>query len=253
MGNRPSVTGVAQQQVEEPKNHPIASEVRPQVEDTRKPPPGLEGPQLEEARKLPPNAEVTSAKEINTSNNKQPVGNPPDHTQKKEVQKEEKKPGPKSHIISARDLSITWSGDPRYWSWLSWKEPASNTHIEVAHLLNVCWLEVHGKFDMSKLSSGLVYEIVFEVMLKDPAYGWNVPVNLKLVNPLGQTQEHREKLVEKLRGQWIELHVGDFSRTNNGTGEVQFSLFEYGGQWKRGLIIKGAVIRPKTSMSSLIN
>ncbi|KAG9438929.1 hypothetical protein H6P81_019094 [Aristolochia fimbriata] len=277
--NQPSTSQV-RTQVEDKKKPPTDQDGRPQLQEVRKLPHSDEDiapkatntpntkqtvsnlpdhtqrkearqegrPQLQQVRKLPHNDKDIAPNAKNISNTKQPVSNLPDHTQSKEVQKEEK-PSPKSYVIPAKELAITWSEEPRYWSWQSWKEPSSNTNIEVAHLLNVCWLEVHGKFDVSKLSSGIVYEIVFVVMLKDPAYGWEVPVNLKVVSPQGQPQQHQERLVEKLRGQWIELHAGDFTKTNNGTGDVEFSFFEYhGGQWKRGLIVKGAIIRPRISM-----
>ncbi|XAR56166.1 hypothetical protein NMG60_11036527 [Bertholletia excelsa] len=149
--------------------------------------------------------------------------------------------------LDARQLSITWSDDDRYWCWTSLSE-SSDTCIEVAELLNVCWLEIHGKFKMENLSPGILYEVVFIVMLKDPAYGWGVPVNVRLVLPDGNTQHREENLMEKPRGRWIEIPAGEFTSSapaKNG-GDLQFSLYEYkGGCWKRGLVIKGVAIRPK--------
>ncbi|OIV93321.1 hypothetical protein TanjilG_23093 [Lupinus angustifolius] len=118
---------------------------------------------------------------------------------------------------------------------------------EVAELKRVCWLEVHGKFDTRKLSPGILYEVSFVVMLKDPAQGWEVPVNVRLVLPGGKKQEHKEKLIDKLRMRKIEIPVGEFvaSAGDNG-GEMEFSLYEYeGGMWKQGLVIEGVTIKPK--------
>ncbi|XP_077220491.1 uncharacterized protein PHLOEM PROTEIN 2-LIKE A4-like [Tasmannia lanceolata] len=158
----------------------------------------------------------------------------------------EENSGTKSFILSARNLSITWSEDWRYWCWFSLKDPASNENIEVANLLNVCWLEVIGKFKTTNLSPGTMYEVAFVVMLKEQAYGWKIPVTLRLVCPDGKSQERKEVLKEKPRGQWIELLVGNFSAPGEKQGEIEFSLLEYNsGQWKSGLIIKGAIIRPK--------
>ncbi|KAI3664886.1 hypothetical protein L6452_43497 [Arctium lappa] len=146
-------------------------------------------------------------------------------------------------LVFARDLSITWGDDARYWHWPCVKE-TSEVSVDVAEILNVCWLEVHGKFDMAKLTPGLKYEVVFVVMLKDPAYGWEVPINIRLVLPDGNKQERKENLTEKPRSNWFEIMVGEF--TVNKEGCVEFSLYEYeGGAWKRGLLVKGAAIRPK--------
>ncbi|KAI3455833.1 hypothetical protein Pfo_012496 [Paulownia fortunei] len=151
-------------------------------------------------------------------------------------------------ILFARDLSITWAEDNRFWHWPLLKE-SSDECLPVAELLNVCWLEVNGAFEMANLSSGTMYEIVFVVMLKDPAYGWEVPVNLRLILPDGSRQEHKENLMEKQRGQWIEIPAGEFKSSAEKVGQMEFSLYDYeGGKWKRGLLIKGVSIRPKASV-----
>ncbi|KAK2969261.1 hypothetical protein RJ640_002972, partial [Escallonia rubra] len=93
---------------------------------------------------------------------------------------------------------------------------------------------------------GIVHEVFFVVMLKEPAYGWEVPVNLRLILPDGCTQEHKENLMEKERGQWIEILAGKFMAVPDNVGDIQFSLYESeAGIWKRGLLVKGVVIRPK--------
>ncbi|KAL5538914.1 hypothetical protein UlMin_045777 [Ulmus minor] len=148
-------------------------------------------------------------------------------------------------MLYARDLSITWAEDKRYWRWLQLKE-TSDELIDTAELLNVCWLEIHGKFETTKLSPGTSYEVVFVVMLKDPAYGWDVPVNVRLVLPDGSKQEHKVNLMEKPRGQWINIPAGEFRTSPEKPGEIEFSIYEYeGGIWKKGLVIKGVKIQPK--------
>ncbi|XP_071702707.1 lectin-like [Rutidosis leptorrhynchoides] len=147
-------------------------------------------------------------------------------------------------MVFARDLSITWGEDNRYWQWPNIKE-TSEVVIDAAEILNVCWLEIHGRFEMTKLTPGIKYEVVFVVMLKDPAYGWEVPVNIRLTLPDGNKQQHKEYLMEKPRSRWFEIPVGEFIAEERG-GCVEFSLYEYeGGVWKRGLLVKGAAIRPK--------
>ncbi|XP_057510722.1 protein PHLOEM PROTEIN 2-LIKE A1-like [Actinidia eriantha] len=157
----------------------------------------------------------------------------------------ERKSNSNCFMLFARDLSITWAENNQYWHWPYLKE-TSDVSIDVAELLNVCWLDIDGKFEGVNLSPGILYEVVFVVMLKDPSYGWEVPVNLRLILPDGNTQQHEENLMQKPRGQWIEIPAGEFSTSPEKIGDIQFSLYEYkGGKWKRGLVVKGVAIRPK--------
>ncbi|XP_026437656.1 protein PHLOEM PROTEIN 2-LIKE A1-like isoform X2 [Papaver somniferum] len=149
-------------------------------------------------------------------------------------------------MLFPRDLAITWAEDKQYWQWSSMKESSTSCEmaIEVAELLNVCWLEVNGKLDISKLNPGVKYEVVFVVMLKNSAYGWEKPVNLRLVHSGSQTQLRKEDLQKKPKSQWIEVQIGEFQTppqpADDKQGkEIQFSLFECENQnWKRGLVIK---------------
>ncbi|CAK7336986.1 unnamed protein product [Dovyalis caffra] len=126
----------------------------------------------------------------------------------------------------------------------------SDVWVDVAELLNVCWLEIYGRFDTKMLSPGILYEVVFVIKLKDPAYGWAAPVTVSLVLPNGCKQERKEKLQTKLREQWIEIPVGEFITSPENVGEIQIGMYEYdGGEWKRGLVIKGITIRPKLKLA----
>ncbi|KAJ4977172.1 hypothetical protein NE237_002278 [Protea cynaroides] len=160
----------------------------------------------------------------------------------------EVKSGYNCFMLFARAHSITWSDDKQYWHWPYWQE-TNNVLVDVAELLDVCWLEVRGTFDTSNLSPGVMYEIAFVVMLREPMYGWEVPVNLQLILPNGEKQEHKECLLSKPREQWIEILVGEFCTSPEKAGDMQFSLFEFeGGQWKKGLVFKGVIIRPRNSI-----
>lgn len=66
------------------------------------------------------------------------------------------------------------------------------------------------------------------------AYGWEAPVILKLTLPTGKVQNRQVSLLEKPRGQWIELSVGIFltdqniygsSSSSSETAAVSFSLY----------------------------
>ncbi|XP_054777146.1 protein PHLOEM PROTEIN 2-LIKE A1-like [Prosopis cineraria] len=152
-------------------------------------------------------------------------------------------------MLYARALSITWAEDPRYWKWIQLQE-SSGAMIEAAELRRVCWLEVHGRLDTRKLTPGVMYAVSFHVMLKDPAQGWEVPVNVRLVLPGGKKQEHKENLISKARVKWIEIPVGQFVAPvhDDEGGEMEFSLYEIeGGAWKQGLVIKGVSIKPNSN------
>jgi hypothetical protein len=125
----------------------------------------------------------------------------------------------------------------------------SDENIEVARLIHVCWLDVRGKLTMSELSPGVVYEIVYVVKLTKEASGWELPIVLKLSLPDGRVRERQVSLMEKPRKQWIELNVGNFESKDGESGEVGFDLFEHGDHWKSGLIVKGAILRPKKQIT----
>ncbi|XVF56732.1 hypothetical protein PTKIN_Ptkin06aG0143900 [Pterospermum kingtungense] len=155
--------------------------------------------------------------------------------------------GHKCFVLYARSLHICWS-DHEYWSWDSFKE-ASDEIIEVARLRTVCWLDLSGKLKISDLSPGTVYEVAFVVMLTKGASGWELPIKLNLSLPGGKVQERQVSLLQKPRGQWMELSLCHFCTTgeNGETKEAEqvcFRLYEIGGHWKNGLVIKGAILRP---------
>ncbi|KAK4802827.1 hypothetical protein SAY86_001030 [Trapa natans] len=158
----------------------------------------------------------------------------------------DKKTGKKCLMVFARDLSITWADTPDYWRWNKVQEPRDEV-TEEAELLAVCWLEAQGQYEISMLSPDTVYEILFVIMIKDPSYGWEVPVNFRLILPDGTKQVRRENLMEKPKGIWIEVPAGELRTSMRGnSGKMEFSMFEYeGGNWKGGLVIKGVQIRPK--------
>ncbi|KAL3533619.1 hypothetical protein ACH5RR_007140 [Cinchona calisaya] len=163
-----------------------------------------------------------------------------DHKKKKRWVDE--KSGNYCFMIYPRSLYITW-GQREYWDWKCFKE-TSDENIEVIKLSHICWLDIRGKFKMSDLSSGGIYEVVYVVKLTKAASGWELPITLKLSLPEGKVQERTLSLLEKPRGQWIELKVGTFQAREGEEGEVCFDLMEHGGHWKNGFLLQGAIIRP---------
>ncbi|KAI3873360.1 hypothetical protein MKX03_003229, partial [Papaver bracteatum] len=154
-------------------------------------------------------------------------------------------------MLFPKSLHITWGDNTDYWTWLSIIEPSASddAEIEVPELVNVCWLSVHGKLDMSKLSHGVNYEVVFVVMFREWSDGWGTPVDLCLMLPDGQRPVRKVNLETMPKSQWIEIHVGDFKtpqQPDDEETEVTFWLLEQEVlNWKKGLVIEGAIVRPK--------
>ncbi|KAL2344683.1 hypothetical protein Fmac_005968 [Flemingia macrophylla] len=125
------------------------------------------------------------------------------------------------------------------------KASSIGSMTELAELKRVCWFEVEGKFDTRNLSQGILYRVSFIVMLKIWAEGWDIPINVRLDIPGEKKQEHRENLMEISRESWIEIPVGEFVSSEKHVGEMKIHIYEYGGMWKTGLLIKGILIKPK--------
>ncbi|XP_021805998.1 protein PHLOEM PROTEIN 2-LIKE A1-like [Prunus avium] len=144
--------------------------------------------------------------------------------------------------LYARWLDVTY-GFPPYWVWNCYKE-ISEDNVEVVKLMSVCWVNVRGQFKMSELSAGVVYEIAYKVKLTNGAFGWELPVTVKIRFPDGREQKRQYSLFQKPRGEWIELSGGSFEVKGEENGEVWFDLCQHGGHWKKGLIIQGIIIKP---------
>uniref|UniRef100_A0A803MSG1 Uncharacterized protein n=1 Tax=Chenopodium quinoa TaxID=63459 RepID=A0A803MSG1_CHEQI len=104
---------------------------------------------------------------------------------------------------------------------------------------------VRGVLGMSELSPGVTYEIVYVVKLTKSSSGWEHPINLRLIVPGGETKIRQVSLLMDPIGEWFELNLGSFQAKDGETGHLNFDIFEHGGHWKNGLIVKSAIIRPK--------
>ncbi|KAH6770202.1 hypothetical protein C2S52_015005 [Perilla frutescens var. hirtella] len=80
----------------------------------------------------------------------------------------EKKSGKKCYMVGARELTIIWSRDPRYWD----LTPHPDSRFsEVARLKSVCWLEIRSVMNMRMLSSNTIYGAYLVFKLADTRYG----------------------------------------------------------------------------------
>ncbi|XP_062003897.1 putative F-box protein PP2-B12 [Rosa rugosa] len=79
-------------------------------------------------------------------------------------------------MISARELGIVWGDTPQYWRWTSHPE---SRFQEVAELLDVCWLEIHGKLETRLLSQSTLYKAYLVFKFTPEAFGFdNLPAEV---------------------------------------------------------------------------
>ncbi|KAL1223962.1 Protein PHLOEM PROTEIN 2-LIKE A5 [Cardamine amara subsp. amara] len=152
-------------------------------------------------------------------------------------------------MINARELSITWSENSEYWTWLALpKQNQNETVVEIAYLRKASWLQVAGKFDTRHLYPRTMYEVVFVVGVVHTKFRWDKPVKLKLVmsNSCEKPQERSVKMGHYISNQWVDIPVGEFTTSMNNVGEISFEMYEHECQlWKSGLFVKSVIIRPK--------
>lgn len=193
----------------------------------------------------------------------------------------DKKSGKKCYMLAARDLTITWSDTPMYWTWTSLPH---SRFIEVANLNQVCWLEIKGKINTGMLSSMTNYVVFLVFQRNDRFYGLkNVPVEssvgiiggvttkrlIYLDAPQVESSNHPdhdlgerflqyENVLSSMSGNpdpaslekridgWYEVELGEFFSGEGKGKDLEISVMEVkSGNWKSGLLIEGIEIRPK--------
>ncbi|KAJ8627690.1 hypothetical protein MRB53_020997 [Persea americana] len=154
-------------------------------------------------------------------------------------------PGGNVFQIKPKALDIIWGGDPRYW-----KVPDSDEGS--AELLQVCWLEVSGWLELSKLARDTTYKVNFKVSMKPDAFGWSgSPVYLmakvggnkfiwKSANISGKQPGVEFSIPEDLK---FTVKGADVT----GDAKLNFGLYEiWRGRWKGGLVIHEVEISPES-------
>lgn len=123
----------------------------------------------------------------------------------------------------------------------------SGEDIDVAELKNVGLLEISGRIWTVDLSPGTLYEVVFVIKIKEDNNLSDILLMLTVVPPdVRSVQQRFEKIGQKPLGEWIEIVVGEFVMSPQNVGNVTFRL--EGTEtllFKRGLLVKCAILRPK--------
>ncbi|XP_040997797.1 LOW QUALITY PROTEIN: F-box protein PP2-B10-like [Juglans microcarpa x Juglans regia] len=191
--------------------------------------------------------------------------------------------GKKCLMLAARELSIIWgSGDtPHYWEWISSTQSPvlpKSRFSELAHLRNVCWLDIKSRIETKILSPKTKYVAYFIYFMVDGFYGFNLPVKVSIrleneveggdatnayLNPRMRSgtdnrQRSNEELLQinrqdgrlpiKREDRWMEIEIGEFFNGSqvDDHGAVEMCLKEVQVlNWKFGLVVHGIELRPK--------
>ncbi|XP_050254506.1 F-box protein PP2-B10-like isoform X15 [Quercus robur] len=175
--------------------------------------------------------------------------------------------GKKCYLLSARELTIAWGDDSRYWRWVSLPE---SRFSEIAKLSFVCWFDINGKMSTSMLSPKTNYAAYLVYKLRSRAHGFKhrlptasigttgggevyeqtVGLGLPAVEPGQQDQvvlpqqQHTSRPKQRNDG-WLEIELGQFFNEGGEADELQFGLKEVKClSVKSGLIVEGIEIRP---------
>ncbi|CAN8244738.1 unnamed protein product [Cochlearia groenlandica] len=190
-----------------------------------------------------------------------------------------------TYILSARDISITSSDQPSYWSW---SNVSDSRFSESAELITTDRLEINGKIQTRVLSPNTRYGAYLLLKVTKRAYGLDlVPAETSVksrndhqINKTtsylccldkkkqqmkrlfyGNREERMammnvETIDDKRREPkcredgWMEIELGEFdTKQGDDDFEVIMSLKEVKGyQLKSGIVIDGIEVRPKNLM-----
>ncbi|PIN21561.1 hypothetical protein CDL12_05743 [Handroanthus impetiginosus] len=165
----------------------------------------------------------------------------------------------KCYMLSARELSISWSTNSLCWCW---KPLAQSRFPEAVELIMVCWLEIRGKINTKMLSPNTTYGAYLVFQLAHRAFGLGVlPSKVSVEVGDYKTQgtlclnreeckmqveeQQRERVLCPRDDGWLEVELGEFY--NGGSEkEVKMEFRETKGeQLKGGLVVEGIELRPK--------
>lgn len=170
-------------------------------------------------------------------------------------------------MVAARQLSISWGDNPRYWIWSS---DDNSRFSEVAILKHVWWLDIRGKMKTGMLSPHTTYETYLVFKLYEDAHGLDsakasirfvneredVPVDeASTVYPDTRTsaydiEEQNGELSRRRKDEWLEIKTGEFETGARDDDEVETRFMSIdGGRTKGGLIVQGIEFRPKQPMA----
>ncbi|KAJ0966516.1 hypothetical protein J5N97_023433 [Dioscorea zingiberensis] len=139
----------------------------------------------------------------------------------------EKSTGRKCYMLSARQLTIIWGDTPQYWAWISVPE---SRFSEVAELLHVCWLEIHGRLDTKELSWHTKYVAYLVFKLTEGCHGFRHPSHETSVKVGTHVSSHHAYLLTA-ETERVPSHHHDSSQTIDTVARPHAR--RYGRRWFR--------------------
>ncbi|KAL7612711.1 hypothetical protein Lser_V15G06119 [Lactuca serriola] len=169
--------------------------------------------------------------------------------------------GKKCYMLGAKQLSIEWQDNPNYWEW---GHTLKSRFPQVCILKDVCWLAIHGKIASMMLSGYTTYVAYLVFRTTSNSRGLSVPakttvyfhgVKIETENVYLQRPEAREiwqendRFPHRRKDGWMEIKLGEFINYNDeDAGEIEMAFDEVKHlNWKRGLIVEGIELRPKST------
>ncbi|KAI3751346.1 hypothetical protein L2E82_22429 [Cichorium intybus] len=168
----------------------------------------------------------------------------------------DKESGKKCYMLGAKELSIAWQGDTRYWEW---------GHVpEAGILIEVWWLSIRGKIASVILSQKSTYVAYLVFRTTGDSRGLAMPAttrlsdggiqmvteNIYLRRPRasGRTghvpQQENDEFPRRRKDGWMEIKLGEFECNEGDDRDVEMAFDEH-QSWKTGLIVEGIELRPK--------
>ncbi|PWA73044.1 F-box domain, Phloem protein 2-like protein [Artemisia annua] len=169
----------------------------------------------------------------------------------------DKDSGKKCYMLGAKDLSIAWHDDTRYWE--RGHVPESRFD-EVAILRGVWWLDICDIIPSVMLSPKSTYVAYLVFRITRNSMGLAVPakttvgfggirnersyVYLKRPQAWAHDEARAHAAPTTRKDGWMEIELGEFYHDDGDEGEVEMKFQEH-DSWKGGLIVEGIAIRPK--------
>ncbi|XP_023734223.1 F-box protein PP2-B15 [Lactuca sativa] len=174
------------------------------------------------------------------------------------IQIDKQESGKFFYMLGPKDITIAWQECARYWQ-LGYI--LQSRFPEVWILRNVCWLEIHGKIEVVKLSEKSTYVAYLIFQTTENCRGLDVPANssitfggkkmetenVYLQRPkASKTCQENYVVPHRRKDKWMEIKLGEFEYKEGDDGEIDMAFLEVtNGNRKSGLIVEGIEIRLK--------
>ncbi|GKB77132.1 F-box domain, phloem protein 2-like protein [Tanacetum coccineum] len=158
-------------------------------------------------------------------------------------------------MLGAKDISIAWHDDTRYWQ--RGHVPESRFG-EVAILREVWWLDICGIIPSVMLSPQSTYVAYLVFQITRDSMGLDEPAKTtvsfggirKETSNVYLKQPHRDEAPTHVfattrKDGWMEIKLGEIYHDHGDEGEIEMKFQDHRSYIKKGLIVEGIELRPK--------